>query len=68
MYELRLGSSPTDERTLKRAVEAARSGIERDERWVVAGVVPSRVLGAGGACEWLIHARRRDGSRGVADA
>jgi 23S rRNA (cytidine1920-2'-O)/16S rRNA (cytidine1409-2'-O)-methyltransferase len=68
MYELGLGSSPTDERTLKRAVEAARRGIERDERWVVVGVLPSPVLGAGGAREWLIHARRRDGSRGVADA
>jgi predicted rRNA methylase YqxC with S4 and FtsJ domains len=68
MYELGLGSSPTDERTLKRAVEAARRGIERDERWVVEGVVASPVLGAGGACEWLIHAHRRDGSRGVAEA
>lgn len=65
MFELGLGSTPSDERTLRRAVETARRGIERDERWVVAGVVPSPVLGAGGAREWLIHARRREGSSGA---
>jgi 23S rRNA (cytidine1920-2'-O)/16S rRNA (cytidine1409-2'-O)-methyltransferase len=67
MYELGFASAPSDEPTLMRAVGAARYGIERDERWAVAGVVPSPVLGARGAREWLIHARRCDGSRGVAD-
>jgi 23S rRNA (cytidine1920-2'-O)/16S rRNA (cytidine1409-2'-O)-methyltransferase len=64
VFELGLGAPPPDHHLLERAAEAARRGTERDGRWVVAAIVPSPVRGARGAREWLLHARRCDGSRG----
>jgi 23S rRNA (cytidine1920-2'-O)/16S rRNA (cytidine1409-2'-O)-methyltransferase len=58
MFELGLAEPPTDDRTLIRAVELARRGIERHGRWCVVAAMPSPVTGARGAREWLLHARR----------
>lgn len=57
MFELHLGSSPDDLGSLRRAVAAARTGIECSD-WHVAGELRSPVLGARGAVEFLLHARR----------
>ncbi|HET7929718.1 MAG TPA: SAM-dependent methyltransferase [Actinomycetota bacterium] len=65
MYELGLAGPPEEERMLRRAVDAARRGVERGGFWVVTAAVPSPVIGARGAREWLIHGRRCDGSRGA---
>jgi 23S rRNA (cytidine1920-2'-O)/16S rRNA (cytidine1409-2'-O)-methyltransferase len=58
MYELGLSAPPTDDRRLRRALEHARRGTERERHWLVDGAVPSPVLGSRGAREWLLHARR----------
>lgn len=58
MFELGLAEPPRDERRLRRAVELARRGVERDGQWRVVGTTPSPVTGARGAREWLLHARR----------
>jgi 23S rRNA (cytidine1920-2'-O)/16S rRNA (cytidine1409-2'-O)-methyltransferase len=58
MFELGLAEPPGDEGRLRRAVELARRGAERDGRWRVVGTMPSPVRGARGAREWLLHARR----------
>ena len=58
MFELGLAEPPPDERTLGRAVELARRGMQREGRWLVEGTMPSPVTGARGAREWLLHARR----------
>ena len=57
MFELHLGSPPDDVASLRRAVVAARAGIECSN-WLVAGELRSPVLGARGAVEFLLHARR----------
>jgi 23S rRNA (cytidine1920-2'-O)/16S rRNA (cytidine1409-2'-O)-methyltransferase len=58
MFELGLAEPPADESRLRRAVQLARRGAERDGRWRVVGTMPSPVTGARGAREWLLHARR----------
>ena len=64
MFELGLATPPVDEPTLRRAVEQAVHGVERDGRWVLEGTMSSPVRGARGAREWLLHARRTAGSSG----
>lgn len=59
MFELGLAAPPTDLGLVRRTADLARRGIERDRRWSVKGDIPSPVLGARGAREWLLHARRR---------
>jgi hypothetical protein len=69
MYELGLAVLPIDSRLLGRAVERARRGVEHEGRWLVEGVLPSPVLGARGAREWVMFAHRAlpmsEGNRGV---
>jgi 23S rRNA (cytidine1920-2'-O)/16S rRNA (cytidine1409-2'-O)-methyltransferase len=59
MFELGLATPPTDDRRLRRAVEHAIRGVEREDRWALMGVTPSPVAGVDGAFEWLLHASRR---------
>jgi 23S rRNA (cytidine1920-2'-O)/16S rRNA (cytidine1409-2'-O)-methyltransferase len=56
-HELGLGR-PAGEEQVAKAVEHARAGLTATG-WGVAGAIPSPVLGARGAVEWLLHARRR---------
>jgi 23S rRNA (cytidine1920-2'-O)/16S rRNA (cytidine1409-2'-O)-methyltransferase len=56
-FELGLSAAPTDPGTLRRALSAAASSIER-AGWSVAGTMESPVRGSRGAVEFLIHARR----------
>jgi 23S rRNA (cytidine1920-2'-O)/16S rRNA (cytidine1409-2'-O)-methyltransferase len=56
MYELGLAALPPPER-LGEAVERARRGVEA-AGWSVEGVIESPVRGHGGACEFLLNARR----------
>jgi 23S rRNA (cytidine1920-2'-O)/16S rRNA (cytidine1409-2'-O)-methyltransferase len=58
MYELGLAAPPTDERRLRNGLERACRGVERDQRWVVEGTMPSPVPGARGTREWLLRAHR----------
>ncbi len=55
MFELRLGSAPTDEATARFAAEQAATGVAACG-WRVRGTVPSPVRGARGAVEMLLHA------------
>jgi 23S rRNA (cytidine1920-2'-O)/16S rRNA (cytidine1409-2'-O)-methyltransferase len=57
-HELRLGR-PAGNEEVAEAVEHARSGLAATG-WSVAGAIASPVLGARGAAEWLLHARRCD--------
>jgi 23S rRNA (cytidine1920-2'-O)/16S rRNA (cytidine1409-2'-O)-methyltransferase len=56
-HELGLGRPATDEQVTG-AVEHARAGLAACG-WSIAGASASPVLGARGAVEWLVHARRR---------
>jgi hypothetical protein len=58
MYELGLPSSPTDERQVDEAVDRAARGLAANG-WSIVATCRSPVLGAGGAMERLVHARRR---------
>lgn len=60
-FELCLAELPTDQSSFDSALEHARQGLER-HRWVVAGSIRSPVTGAGGAIEFLLHARRDPGA------
>lgn len=66
MFELHLAAPPQDERRLVSALDRARRGVEREGRWIVVATMLSPVPGARGAREWLLHARRTDGSSGGA--
>jgi len=57
MFELRLPTAPTDQKTVEAAIERAATGIE-EAGWRVVGSMPSPVLGGRGAVEALLHARR----------
>jgi 23S rRNA (cytidine1920-2'-O)/16S rRNA (cytidine1409-2'-O)-methyltransferase len=57
MYELHAGTAPTTPEELARAVARACDGIAA-AGWVVQGTMRSPVLGARGAVEFLVHARR----------
>jgi 23S rRNA (cytidine1920-2'-O)/16S rRNA (cytidine1409-2'-O)-methyltransferase len=67
MFELGLDSPPEDDPSLRRALDLAVAGVERLP-WHVVGTMPSPVTGSKGAREWLLHARRTDGDRGVGSA
>lgn len=57
MFELGLGTMPTDDRDLETAVELAVAGVERNH-WSVRSVIRSPVQGSRGAVEFLLHASR----------
>jgi 23S rRNA (cytidine1920-2'-O)/16S rRNA (cytidine1409-2'-O)-methyltransferase len=57
MFELRLGAPPADEEHLEAARRRAIAAIGA-AGWHVVGSIPSPVLGARGAREFLVHARR----------
>jgi 23S rRNA (cytidine1920-2'-O)/16S rRNA (cytidine1409-2'-O)-methyltransferase len=57
-FELARSAPPVAAGELAGAVEAARAGIER-AGWAFGGTMESPVRGAGGAIEFLVHARRR---------
>jgi 23S rRNA (cytidine1920-2'-O)/16S rRNA (cytidine1409-2'-O)-methyltransferase len=57
MFELRLGTAPTDAESVAAATDRAAEGIESCG-WHVLGTMPSPVLGGRGAVEALLHARR----------
>jgi 23S rRNA (cytidine1920-2'-O)/16S rRNA (cytidine1409-2'-O)-methyltransferase len=57
MFELALGRLPTSEEQLEAAVERAASGVQA-AGWRVEGRTRSPILGARGAVEFLLHARR----------
>jgi len=57
MFELRLASAPDDPAVVAAAADRAAAGIG-DAGWIVRGRMPSPVLGAHGAPEMLLHARR----------
>jgi 23S rRNA (cytidine1920-2'-O)/16S rRNA (cytidine1409-2'-O)-methyltransferase len=57
MFELGLDQPPSDEATLRAAVDAARSGVGL-AGWRVVGDMKSPVRGARGAVEFFVHARR----------
>jgi 23S rRNA (cytidine1920-2'-O)/16S rRNA (cytidine1409-2'-O)-methyltransferase len=56
-FELGLAALPTTAEELSGAVQRAREAFERG-RWTVLAVIESPVRGAGGAIEFLLHARR----------
>ena len=58
IYELGLAALPTDERQLRAAVDHAADGLAASG-WGVVATMRSPLLGARGAIEWLVHARRR---------
>jgi 23S rRNA (cytidine1920-2'-O)/16S rRNA (cytidine1409-2'-O)-methyltransferase len=58
IYELGLRALPTDDRELHAAVEHAADGLA-GSGWSLVATTRSPVLGARGAIEWLVHARRR---------
>lgn len=58
MFELGLGRLPTEASELEMAVERAVAGFSACG-WLVAGTCRSPVLGAHGAVEFLLHARKR---------
>jgi len=58
VYELKCSGGPTSESDLLEAVARARAGIE-GVGWEGFGVIPSPVLGARGAREFLLAATRR---------
>lgn len=57
MFELRLATAPVDHEQVEEATRRASAGIEA-AGWNVMATMPSPVLGARGAVEALIHARR----------
>lgn len=57
MFELGLDAPPEDDPSLRRALDLAVAGVERNP-WHVVGTMPSPVTGSKGAREWLLHARR----------
>jgi len=58
MFELRLARAPTDHATVAAAVARAERGLGV-AGWDVAARLVSPVAGSRGACEALVHARRR---------
>jgi 23S rRNA (cytidine1920-2'-O)/16S rRNA (cytidine1409-2'-O)-methyltransferase len=56
-FELRLASAPTGGEDVHDAVTHAAHGLAT-AGWEVLATEPSPALGAGGAAEWLVHARR----------
>jgi len=56
MFELSLGSLPTDDESVARAVDLAASAA-RDSGWDVARTFRSPLLGNNGAVEWWLSAR-----------
>lgn len=63
MFELGLAAPPSDARQLRGALDRAVRGLERTERWRIAGTAHSPVTGSRGAREWLLHARRGEPGR-----
>jgi 23S rRNA (cytidine1920-2'-O)/16S rRNA (cytidine1409-2'-O)-methyltransferase len=61
-YELGLPTLPIDDRQHRAAVSRAADGLAA-RGWSVLAAERSPVLGAGGAVEWLIHARRQSKHR-----
>lgn len=57
MFELRHATAPTDDESVAAAADVAASAIVK-AGWNVLGRMPSPVLGARGAPEMLLHARR----------
>ncbi len=57
MFELRLAAAPVDPAVVDEATRRASEGIET-AGWRVIATMPSPVVGARGAVEALIHARR----------
>jgi 23S rRNA (cytidine1920-2'-O)/16S rRNA (cytidine1409-2'-O)-methyltransferase len=57
MFELGLAQLPTTDEQLAEALERANAGVEA-AGWEVAGRMRSPVLGARGAVEFFLHARR----------
>jgi 23S rRNA (cytidine1920-2'-O)/16S rRNA (cytidine1409-2'-O)-methyltransferase len=57
MFELRLSRPPDDEPRLEQALRLAEAGITA-AGWSVVGSIRSPVLGARGAVEFFVHARR----------
>ena len=57
MFELRLATAPVDPALVDEATRRAAEGIET-AGWRVVATMPSPVVGARGAVEALIHARR----------
>jgi 23S rRNA (cytidine1920-2'-O)/16S rRNA (cytidine1409-2'-O)-methyltransferase len=57
MFELRLATAPVDQEQVEEATRRASAGIEA-AGWKVKATMPSPVVGARGAVEALIHARR----------
>ena len=57
MFELGLAAPPADQARLAEALNQAVAGVER-AGWTVVATLPSRVTGARGAREHLLHARR----------
>lgn len=62
MFELQLPQPPEDEPSLQRALDRARRGVEA-AGWEVTGELRSPVLGARGAVEFFLHARRQPPTR-----
>ena len=62
MFELRMARAPTDDETVAEAGRRAAAGIAA-AGWVVARLMRSPVLGARGAPELLVHARRAPAPR-----
>jgi predicted rRNA methylase YqxC with S4 and FtsJ domains len=58
MFELGLGAPPSSDEQLEEAVRRAAAGATQ-AGWQVVDSARSPVLGAGGAVEFLLHARRR---------
>jgi 23S rRNA (cytidine1920-2'-O)/16S rRNA (cytidine1409-2'-O)-methyltransferase len=65
MFELALGTAPTDEASLDRAIGAAVAALTV-VGWEVVGRMPSPARGARGSIEGFVHARR--GVRGPSAA
>jgi predicted rRNA methylase YqxC with S4 and FtsJ domains len=57
MFELRRATAPVDDASLAAALAAAVAGVEA-AGWTVVSSMASPVLGARGARELLLHARR----------
>jgi 23S rRNA (cytidine1920-2'-O)/16S rRNA (cytidine1409-2'-O)-methyltransferase len=57
MFELRRATAPVDDASLAAALAAAAAGVEA-AGWTVVSTMASPVLGARGARELLLHARR----------
>lgn len=64
MFELRLGTAPTDRDSLDAALAAAVAGVT-SAGWTVRGTMPSPVAGAHGAREMLLWAAREGDPAGA---